>query len=66
LLWPLSIDNYRKVIIGENTTKTAGFQGLLPHLLLIVIPNQIQLDIATSFTPIVHQTLNFIIILDQG
>jgi hypothetical protein len=62
LLWPLSIDNYRKVIIGENTTKSAGFQGLLSHGLLIVVPSQIQLDIAAFFA-IIYQTLNFIIIL---
>jgi hypothetical protein len=54
------------VIIGENTTKSAGYQGLLLHVLLIVAPNQIQLDIAALFAVIVYQTLNFIIILAHG
>jgi hypothetical protein len=63
LLRPLRIDNYRKVIIGENTTKSAGYQGLLTHILLSVVPNQIQLDVAALFPVIVCQTLNFIFIL---
>jgi hypothetical protein len=66
LLWPLRIDNYRKVIIGKNTTKAAGYQGLLPHVLLSVVPDQIQLDIAALFPVIVYQTLNFIIVLLHG
>jgi hypothetical protein len=41
LLWPLRIDNYRKVIIGENTTKSAGYQGLLTNIMLSVVLNQI-------------------------
>jgi hypothetical protein len=49
------------MIVRENT-KSAGFQELLPSVLLIVIPNTIQLNIAALLTAINHQILNFIII----
>jgi hypothetical protein len=65
---PLCIDNHHKTIIGENAAKPAGFQRLLLRyvLLLIVVPNQIQLDVAGWFTVIVYQILIFVITLMCG
>jgi hypothetical protein len=63
---PRGIDNYYKVIIRENAAKPAGFQMLLFYMLLIVAPNQIQLDLANLFTITVCQTLNFITVLVHG